>query len=153
MKALTEGLAAIALTLWVGGLWAIGYVVAPTLFASLPDNRALAGSLAGKLFTLMSYIGIACASYLLLFRLMRGGGSALKHPTFWIIVLMLVLVVAGQFYVQPILESMKNQALPEQVMESIFRDRFRVWHGVSNILYMIVSLLGALLVWLGARSR
>jgi hypothetical protein len=81
------------------------------------------------------------------------GGSAFKHPTFWIIALMLVLVVAGQFYVQPILESLKTQALPQQVMESIFRDRFRVWHGVSSILYLIVSLLGALLVWLGVRSR
>ena len=153
MKALTEGLAAIALTMWVGGLWAIGYIAAPSLFANLPADRALAGTLAGKLFTLISYVGIVCAGYLLLYRLMRMGGSALKQATFWVIVLMLVLVVAGQFYVQPILESLKSQALPLQVMESVFRDRFRVGHGVSSILYLIVSLLGALLVWLGARSR
>ena len=140
MKSLSEGLAAIALTLWVGGLWTTGYMVAPSLFASLPDNHALAGSLAGKLFTWMSYIGIACAGYLLLFRLVREGAGALKQAAFWITLLMLVLVVAGQFYVQPILESLKAQALPQQVMESIFRDRFRVWHGVSSSLGLATTI-------------
>ena len=31
----------ILLTAWVGGLWAIGYIAAPTLFATL-DDRAMA---------------------------------------------------------------------------------------------------------------
>ncbi len=48
MKSLAEALCAVALTLWIGGLWVIGYLVAPTLFYTLSD-RALAGSLAGKL--------------------------------------------------------------------------------------------------------
>ena len=34
------------LTLWVGGLWIIGYLVTPVLFKTL-DNRQLAGELAG----------------------------------------------------------------------------------------------------------
>ena len=40
MKTLTEAIYAIALTLWIGGLWAVGYLVAPTLFYTLAD-RAL----------------------------------------------------------------------------------------------------------------
>ncbi|MGH8809748.1 MAG: DUF4149 domain-containing protein, partial [Noviherbaspirillum sp.] len=36
-------------TLWVGSLWAVGYLVAPTLFATLPDS-VLAGTIAGRLF-------------------------------------------------------------------------------------------------------
>jgi hypothetical protein len=43
-------LAAWALTLWVGGFWAIGYLAAPMLFYNL-DDRMLAGMLAGKMFT------------------------------------------------------------------------------------------------------
>ena len=58
MKTLTEAIYAIALTLWIGGLWAVGYLVAPTLFYTLAD-RALAGMVAGKLFTLIAYVGTA----------------------------------------------------------------------------------------------
>jgi hypothetical protein len=33
MRRLADALYDVMLTLWVGGLWAIGYLVAPTLFA------------------------------------------------------------------------------------------------------------------------
>ena len=151
MKTLTEAIYAIALTLWIGGLWAIGYLVAPTLFYSLPD-RALAGMLAGKLFTLIAYVGTGCAVYLLLFRAARFGGACLKHGIFWIVLAMLVLTLAGEFAVQPILASLKDQALPKGVMESVFRDRFATWHGVASGLYLIQSVLGIVLVWRHARG-
>ena len=151
MKTLTEAIYATALTLWIGGLWAIGYIVAPTLFYSVAD-RTLAGVLAGKLFTLIAYVGIGCAVYLLLFRLVRFGASSFKHGILWIVVGLLVLTLAGEFGVQPILSGVKNQALPKGVMESVFRDRFAAWHGVASVLYLIQSVLGILLVWLHARS-
>jgi hypothetical protein len=152
MRTLTEAIYAIALTLWIGGLWAVGYLVAPTLFYTLAD-RALAGMVAGKLFTLIAYVGIACAVYLLLYRLVRFGGASFKHAIFWIVLVLLVLTLAGEFGVQPILASLKDQALPKGVMESVFRDRFAAWHGVASVLYLIQSVLGILLVWLHARSR
>jgi len=152
LKTITEAFYAIALTLWVGGLWAIGYIAAPLLFAMLSD-RALAGNVAGKLFALIAYIGIGCAAYLLLFKLARLGAGALKRAPFWIILLMLALIAAGQFGITPILDSLKAQALPQHVMESVFRDRFAAWHGVSSVLYLIVSVLGALLVYFEARPR
>ena len=151
MKSLAEAIYAIALTLWIGGLWAIGYIVAPTLFHALAD-RALAGAIAGRLFTLIAYIGIACAAYLLLFRLVRFGGACFRHGIFWIVLAMLVLTLAGEFGVQPILASLKDQALPKEVMESVFRDRFAAWHGVASVLYLIQSVLGLLLVWLQGRD-
>jgi len=151
MKSLTEGIYSLALTLWIGGLWAIGYIVAPALFYTLTD-RALAGSLAGKLFTLIAYIGIGCAAYLLLFRLVRFGGACFKHGIFWIVLIMLLLTIAGEFAVQPLLASLKHQALPKEAMESVFRDRFMAWHGVASILYLIQSVLGLLLVWLQGRD-
>lgn len=55
----------ILLTIWVGALWAIGFLVAPTLFAMLPD-RVAAGTVAGRLFGYVDLIGLACGSILLL---------------------------------------------------------------------------------------
>jgi len=151
MRSIADGLHAIALTLWIGGLWTVGLLVAPTLFYSMSD-RVVAGSIAGKLFTLVSYIGVGCAVYLLLFRLLRFGTSGLKHGRFWIVLLMLTLVLVSEFGVQPVLAAIKSQALPAEVMESVFRDRFATWHGVASVLYLIECVLGVLLVWLQGRD-
>lgn len=151
MRGLADGIHAIALTLWVGGLWAIGLLVAPTLFATVGD-RALAGAIAGRLFTLIAWIGIGCAAYLLLFRLTRFGGTAFRQGRFWLILLMFGLILVGEFGVQPVLAALKTQALPAEVMESVFRDRFATWHGVASVLYVIECVLGAWLVWLQGRD-
>jgi len=145
VRRFSEALYLITLTLWVGGLWAIGYLVAPVLFATLAD-RQLAGMLAGKLFALIGWVGLASAAYLLLFMLIRLGRSALKRGVFWLLVAMLVLTVFSQFGIQPLLAQLKADALPREVMESVLRDRFATWHGVSSILYLVQSVFGLLLV-------
>ena len=61
-------------------------------------------------------------------------------------------MVIGEFGVQPLLAAIKNQALPAEVMESVFRDRFATWHGIASVLYLIECLLGVLLVWLQGRA-
>ena len=38
MNRFADKLALIAVTLWVGGLWAIGYLAAPVLFSALADK-------------------------------------------------------------------------------------------------------------------
>jgi Domain of unknown function (DUF4149) len=152
VKNLPDKLALIAVTLWVGGMWAIGYLAAPVLFSSL-DDKMLAGRLAGGMFAILAWIGIACGSYLILHRWMRAGAGALKQTFFWAVVLMLVLTLTGHFGITPILETLKQQAWPKSVMESIFRDRFAMWHGISSILYLIQSLLGLMLVLAPARSK
>jgi hypothetical protein len=45
------------------------------------------------------------------------------------------------------MQALKDQAMPQAVMESVFADRFARWHGVSSILYLIQSALGLLLIW------
>jgi len=134
-----------AITLWVGGLWAIGYLAAPVLFSSLGD-KMLAGMLAGKMFTWIAYVGVGCGVYLLIYRLAVFGGGALKQGVFWAVGMMLLLTVAIHFGIQPIMEGLKEQALPKAVMESLFSDRFARWHGISSIGYLIESLLGLVLV-------
>lgn len=145
MRRFADALDTIALTLWVGGLWTIGYVVAPTIFSALAD-RQLAGMLAGKLFALIGWIGLVCAAYLLLSMLFRLGGKALRRWGFWLLLVMLALTAASQFGLQPWLAQLKAEALPREVMESVLRDRFATWHGISSILYLVQSLLGVLLV-------
>lgn len=152
MGRVADALQSILATLWVGGMWAIGYIVAPVLFSRLGD-RALAGLIAGKLFSLIAWIGIASAIYLLIFRLVRHGSAVFRQGVFWIVLLMLALVCAGEFGVQPIMAALKEEALPKQVMESVLRDRFAAWHGVSSVLYIIQSLLGAAMVVLLGRSK
>lgn len=152
MRRFWDGLASVSLVLWIGGMLAIGYVAAPVLFANL-DDKQLAGMLAGKLFELMAWIAIVAASYLLIYRLVRDGSAALKTFFFWAVVLMLALTLAGHFGIQPIMQSLKNQAMPHAVMQSVFADRFARWHGVSSILYLIQSVLGLLLVWRSGLAR
>jgi hypothetical protein len=152
MRRFWEGLAGVLLVLWIGGAWAIGYVAAPVLFVSLEDKQ-LAGRLAGGFFYWMAWIGIVAGTYLLVYRIIRQGGAALKTLFFWTVALMLALTLAGHFGIQPILQGLKDQAMPHAVMQSVFADRFRHWHGVSSIVYLIQSALGLLLVWRAGIER
>lgn len=152
MKSLADALQSIAVTIWVGGLWVVGFIVAPLLFSRL-DDRVIAGALAGKFFTVVAWIGIACAVYLLAFRITRFGGACLRQGFFWIVLGMLLLVLAGEFGVHSLMEGLRAQALPKEVMASVFRDRFMTWHGVASVLYVIQSLLGLVLVVLHGKGR
>ena len=134
----------IVITLWVGALWATG-LSAYVLFDSLQDKQ-LAGSLAGKLFTIVSYIGMVSGFYLLIQRLLDYGTIALKQSFFWAVFAMLLLVLAGHFGIQPILAQLKADAMPTDVMHSIFAERFGKWHGVASVAYLVECLLGFVLV-------
>lgn len=147
MRKLAEALYLVAITLWVGGLWAIGYLTAPILFASLGD-RQLAGMVAGKLFALIAWVGLGSAAYLLVFLLARWGSRFFRSSVFWLVLLMALLAAVSLFGIQPLMAQLKADALPREVMESVLRDRFATWHGISSILYMMQSLLGLwLVVW------
>lgn len=142
----------IVVSLWAGGLWIVGALVAPVLFHHAPD-RQVAGALAGQMFAGMAYVGIACGFYLLVFQLGRSGLGAMRRWFFWVVALMLLLDLAGLFGVTPILAGLKEQALPREVMESVFRDRFATWHGVASILYLLESALAIAMVALAGRAR
>ncbi|HEY7758019.1 MAG TPA: DUF4149 domain-containing protein [Burkholderiales bacterium] len=145
MTRFTDGFHALAVTAWVGALWAIGLLAAPTLFAALPD-RDIAGLVAGRMFLYVAVLGFICGAYLLLFRLVRFGGDAFRQGLFWVVLAMVLLSAVGEFAVQPMLAALKDQALPRQVMESVFRDRFAVWHGLASLVYLIQCGLGLVLV-------
>jgi hypothetical protein len=152
MRGIADALQSIVITLWAGALWAVGFIAAPVLFSQLP-SRALAGLLAGKLFTIVAWGGIACAAYLLVFRLARHGPACLKQGFFWIVLAMLALVLAGLFGVQPVLEGLRAQASARDIAESVLLDRFMTWHGVASVLYVIQSVLAVALVVLHGKGR
>ena len=141
----TDKLALIAITLWVGALWAIGGIAAPTLFYHLADKMQ-AGNLAGQMFALVAYIGMGCGTYLIVHRLNKFGTQALKQGFFWAAFFMVLLAIAGRFGIAPVIAQLKAQALPSDVMNSVFADRFETWHGVASAAYAIESLLGLVLV-------
>jgi hypothetical protein len=152
MKKLADSLYSFVVTLWIGGIWTIGYVVAPTLFSSLNDKQ-LAGSIAGNLFSVSGWVGIGCASFLAVFLLSRHGVFALRLAVFWLLLLMLALTLLSQFGLQPFIAHLKEGALPSKVMESVVRDRFATWHGIASMLYLLQSVLGLALLLKAERAR
>jgi len=132
----------ILLTLWVGALWVAGFIVAPLLFAEL-DDRALAGSLAGSLFTITSYLGLLCGGLLLVFN------GLIFRASNWravVIVSMLLLVVIGQFVITPMVVELRAQGLTDSA-------RFGQLHGLASVFFIITSVFGLVLVAAGRKNR
>ncbi|MFV1982112.1 MAG: DUF4149 domain-containing protein [Thiohalomonadales bacterium] len=135
----------ILLTVWIGGMWAIGYIVVPTLF-SLLDDRILAGTIAGRLFSIMSFIGIFSSVVLLAGLLMQYGKNCFSKAYWqsWILLVMLIIILIGQFILQPIMSDMREAGLVGEVATNFGR-----LHGVSSVLFLINSLGGLVLIVFG----
>jgi len=130
----------ILLTLWVGSLWAAGFIVAPLLFTEL-DDRALAGTIAGSLFAITAYIGVLCGSLLLLLN-----GASFRRINWRAVVIlsMLLLVTVGQFVIAPMVAELRVQGLTDS-------PRFGQLHGLASVLFLLTSVLGLVLVAAGQR--
>lgn len=145
MGRLADGLTLLVAALWVGAMWAVGYLVVPVLFAQLPD-RMLAGQIAGRLFEWMDWFSIGAAFCLLSMLYWRMQAGVLRRRVFAVVLAMLVLAALALFWIQPAMAALKVAAAPEDVMNSALRARFVLWHGVSSVLHLIRSLLGVALV-------
>lgn len=143
----------ILLTLWVGGMWTVGYIVAPVLFKFLEKQQA--GMIAGQLFTVMSYIGLFCAVFLIVSQLVQSGSlflytgeliqsGSFKNWRLWTLVVMLVIVVIGQFVLQPMMAELKAAGLEGETAKQFGR-----LHGVASVLFLINSIAGLFLVITG----
>lgn len=149
MKNLAHHIVSLAVTAWVGALWAIGYIAVHILFRAQPDKQ-LAGMLSGQMLAVVSYVGIVCGTYLLLYRLAISGKAAVHERVFWLAAAMLAITLLLQFGIYPLMADIKLQANSTDVMQSALAPSFRMWHGISSILYLAESLLGAALVIKGA---
>ncbi len=129
------------LTLWVGSLWAIGFLAVPVIFMHFED-AIVAGDLAGRLFTLVNYIGLACGGALVI-RYAFLGRSILNLWRFWVCLIMLLLVMFLHFYLQAEMAMIKTL---DWRQDEVLSGRFDVLHHFSTGVYMVLSLLGLALV-------
>jgi hypothetical protein len=136
-------------TVWVGSLLTIGYVVAPTLFATLADS-VLAGTIAGRLFRVEAWIGVVSAVILLgVARFAsHGQGDKMRRRSVWLIGGMLLCVLVGYFALQPFMAELREAAAASGGMTGDLKVRFGLLHGISSTFYLVESILGlALVLW------
>lgn len=116
------------LALWLGAQLAVGYGIAPLLFARLPDP-ALAGALAGELFRFIFMSGIP----VLLLALWKMPTVTSRWPRFFLYAA-LASVTLHALALQPLMAHFKS-------LGSDARTSFLVVHGASQILYAGISLM------------
>ncbi|TPW18691.1 MAG: hypothetical protein FD130_83 [Halothiobacillaceae bacterium] len=136
------------LTLWVGGMVAVGYMAVPALFHALAENRQLAGQLAGQLFKVIYVVGLLACSALLVGYAVQHSLAALRR---WRGVVLLVAwssLAAGLFIIQPQMVALKAQGLLEGSAQAAL---FGKLHGLSSLLYLVTTVCGLALVILGMR--
>ena len=102
--------------------------------------------LSGHMFAVTSYVGIVCGAYLLLCRLAISGKAAVREWVFWLVAAMLAITLLLQFGIYPLMAEIRLQAHSPDVMQSAMAPSYKMWHGISSILYLVESLLGAALV-------
>jgi hypothetical protein len=136
-------------TFWVGMLWTVGFVVAPTLFATLAD-RALAGTIAGSLFRVAAWLSLVCAIVLFLLSLARRSEGESTRPLLYLIAGMAICTLLGYFCLQPYMaslrEAMHAAASVDAAQLAEARKHFGILHGISTAFYVAQSLLGLGLV-------
>ena len=137
------------LTLWVGSIITVGYLVAPTLFATLSD-RQVAGMVAGSLFRLEGTISMVLSVALIVFAnlLVKRGLDRYKNIR-WYLLAMLLCAAVTAFILQPMMNSLREEALSHgfPVMLSPLAAQFGQLHGISSALYLVQSLIGLVLLW------
>ena len=131
---------------WLAGLWtgviaAVGFVAAPTLFAVLP--RADAGRVAARLFETDAYLGLGAGVILLMLALprtdaIRRQGSSRFSAELMLVLAALFCIVAGQFAVQPMIESARRGEGSAS---------FAVLHGVASLFFVAKFVAVAALAW------
>lgn len=140
----------ILLTLWVGGLWITGLVFAPVLFGNF--ERLLAGDIAGRLFTAMSQVGLVCGITLLVLAVWRARKHVWRDWRAAVLVLILVLLVVGEYGVAARMRELKLLAILADEATAHWAEFGRL-HGLASALYLLECLLGLLLVVVGNRPR
>jgi Domain of unknown function (DUF4149) len=120
----------VLLVLWAGSLWSAALWVAPTLFNAQHD-RQLAGMLAGQLFSIEAYLGVATAAVALLLpgrsKFLWGYAAA-------------GLLAIMQWALRPVMAQAHAHGIAWGLT-------FGAWHGVSALLYGAACIAALLLVW------
>lgn len=125
-------------SVWAGALIAVGYIAVPVLFQTI-DERKLAGEVAGNIFSVLNYAGLGFSFVLLLCGLFLMGVTWFKTRRSFVLIVMVVLVLVNIGVLQPMMQDLKSVGL---VLGSEAARQFGQLHGISSILFMILSALG-----------
>jgi hypothetical protein len=143
--AFARGARLLVAVLWAGSLWALGFIAAPTVFGML--GSAQAGDIVGALLARQAWVAIACSVVLLLLvRLATDLDAKRRRGIVIVIVAMLACALVIYLGLQPAMARMRELAGPAGVRASPFWTQFAVMHGVSQLLHLVESVLGAVLV-------
>ena len=129
----------VVLGLWVGSLWTVGYLAAPTLFNVIED-RALAGEIAGRLFLAEAVISVICGALVLIPAVFKNGWMALRQGTELLALLTLILVVSSEWPVGAWIDATR-------LADGSPGPGFGVAHGVAATLYLFASITGLAALW------
>lgn len=132
-------------TLWVGSLWTVGYLVAPTLFATLAD-RTLAGTIAGSLFRIEAWVSLACALALLLIMWRTAPKTPQGSILMRLVLGMLVCTLIGYFGLQPFMAAIREASAASGGMSADAKMQFGTLHGAASGIFLLQSLLGVALI-------
>lgn len=142
---LLERLRVLVAALWAGSLWTVGYLVAPTAFASF--ERSMAGTVAASMFHSEAMLSIGCALAMLVLLWLAKELDAKRRRSLTLVVLaMLAATLISHFALQPVMAGLRAQAGPGGVMGPEAQSRFGMLHGVSSMIYLVQSLLAGYLV-------
>jgi hypothetical protein len=151
--------AVLALTVWAGGLLALGLVAAPATFDTaaaqqLPDFRLLAGTIFGETLRRFHHVGYACGIVLLLSlaaRAVLGPRPRRFALRIAIAIVMLGAMLYSGFVVTPQVERLRDEpgpALSTLPASDPRRVAFGRAHGLSTGLQLVPVIGGlVLLAW------
>ena len=128
----------LALMIWAVITWVTGYVFAPLMFAKWPKIEA--GLITGELLQATYVISLICAVFVLIDYRVRYAHQLLHNKNLWLMLIALFIVIIQYAVITP-----KMQALKANMLSNA--SAFMQLHGVSQVLYLITSLVLAALVW------
>ncbi|MGY8903397.1 MAG: DUF4149 domain-containing protein [Burkholderiales bacterium] len=126
---------------WWASLGAVGFLVVPLLFVHLA-TPALAGTMAAKLFTAQTWVGVVCATCLLLISRSdkapvptRLVGSALIF-----LVLGLLLALLGEFAIAP-------RIVSARALAGATSTDLKLWHSLGSAVYLVQWICAGVTLW------
>jgi len=150
LSAILQAVERVLLTLWVGGLWMTGLVVAPVLFRNY--ERMLAGDIAGRLFGAVSLLGMACGALLLAFAAARARQRVWRDWRVVMLVVMLAITIIGELGLAARMRELKELMILPPVAPAVLSEFGRL-HGIASLLFLANSALGLVLVIFGIQPR
>jgi len=131
--------------LWAGSVWGVSYLAAPSAFAVLDSTRA--GSVVGTMLTREAWLAIVLAVLLWLLAARSADMDARRRRWLnWTVSGMLACSLIVYLGLQPLMAAIREAAGPAGVRASPQYGTFMALHGVSQLLYLVESVLGVILV-------